>query len=172
MMKAQTARLLAAMADYDRDAALVHHFTKVHGFAAAIGTMEGLDEETQFILETASLVHDIGIRNAMRQYGRSDGKLQEAIGPGEAEALLRSLGGYTEEQIDRVTYLVGNHHTYTQVEGLDYQILIEADFLVNLHEFPERYRAILAAEEKIFQTASGKRLLHSIFLRKDEKSDT
>lgn len=162
-MKEQTARLLAAMADYDRNPALVHHFTKVHGFAAAIGVMEGLDEETQFILETAALVHDIGIRNAMRQYGRSDGKLQEALGPDEAEALLRGLGGYTEEQIRRVKYLVGHHHTYANVEGLDYQILIEADFLVNLYEFADRYRAILAAGERIFRTESGKRLLHSIF---------
>ena len=158
-MKEQTARLLAAMADYDRDGALVHHFTKVHGFAAAIGMMEGLDEETQLILETAALVHDIGIRNARRQYGRSDGKLQEKIGPAEAEALLRSLGGYTEAQIRRV----GHHHTYTNVEGMDYQILIEADFLVNLHESPDRYRAILAAEERIFRTDSGRQLLHSIF---------
>ena len=165
-MKEQTARLLAAMADYDRDPALIHHFTKVHGFASAIGVMEGLDEETQFILETAALVHDIGIRNAQRQYGRSDGKLQEAIGPGEAEALLRSLGGYTEEQIQRVTYLVGHHHTYTHVEGLDYQILIEADFLVNLYEFADRYRSILAAEERIFRTRSGKQLLERMFGQK------
>ena len=165
-MRKETAALLAAMADYDRDPALVHHFTKVHGFAAAIGVMEGLDEETQFILETAALVHDIGIRNAMRQYGRSDGKLQETIGPDEAEALLRGLGGYTEEQIRRVKYLVGHHHTYTDVEGLDYQILIEADFLVNLYEFADRYRAILAAEERIFRTESGKRLLQHMFSQK------
>ena len=165
-MRKETAELLAAMADYDRDPALIHHFTKVHGFAAAIGVMEGLDAQTQFILETAALVHDIGIRNAMRQYGRSDGKLQEAIGPGEAEALLRTLGGYTEDQIDRVKYLVGHHHTYTDVEGLDYRILIEADFLVNLYEAPDRYRAILTAEERIFRTASGKRLLQDIFSQK------
>jgi hypothetical protein len=125
--------------------------------------MEGLDEETQFVLETAALVHDIGIRNAQRQYGRSDGKLQEQIGPGEAETLLRSLGGYTEAQIDRVKYLVGHHHTYTDVVGRDYQILIEADFLVNLYEFADRYRAILSVEERIFRTESGKRLLRSIF---------
>ena len=162
-MRAETARLLHAMADYDRDPALVHHFTKVHGFASAIGVMEGLDAETQFILETAALVHDIGIRNAERTYGRSDGKLQEQIGPGEAEALLRSLGDYTEAQIDRVKYLVGHHHTYTNVEGMDYRILIEADFLVNLYEFVDRYKAILAAERHIFRTESGKKLLHSIF---------
>lgn len=165
-MKERTARLLAAMAAYDSDPGRVHHLVKVHGFASAIGKMEGLDGQTQFVLETAALVHDIGIRDALRQYGRSDGKLQEQLGPGEAETLLRRLGGYTEEEISRVAYLVGHHHTYTNVEGLDNQILIEADFLVNLHEFADRYQAILAAEDKIFRTESGKRLLHSIFGKK------
>jgi len=162
-MREQTARLLAAMAAYDGDPERVHHLVKVHGFACAIGRREGLDEQTQFILETAALVHDIGIRNALRQYGRSDGKLQQEIGPGEAEALLRSLGGYTEEEIRRVAYLVGHHHTYSHVDGMDYRILIEADFLVNLYEFADRYQAILAAEDRIFRTESGKELLHSIF---------
>jgi len=151
------------MAAYDGDPERVHHLVKVHGFACAIGRREGLDEQTQFILETAALVHDIGIRNALRQYGRSDGKLQQEIGPGEAEALLRSLGGYTEEEIRRVAYLVGHHHTYSHVDGMDYRILIEADFLVNLYEFADRYQAILAAEDRIFRTESGKELLHSIF---------
>ena len=163
-MTEQTAQLLAAMADYDGGApARIHHFVKVHGFAAAIGVMEGLDEETQFVLETAALVHDIGIRNCEQKYGRSDGKLQEQEGPDEAEALLRSLGGYTDEQIARIKYLVGHHHTYKNIDALDYQILIEADFLVNLHEFADRYQAILAAEERIFRTKSGKRLLGSLF---------
>ena len=41
---------------------------------------------------------------------------------------MRKVGGYTEEQIERVKYLVGHHHTYDNIDGLDYQILIEADF--------------------------------------------
>lgn len=31
-------------------------------------------------------------------------------------------------------YLVGHHHTYKDIDGLDYQILVEADFLVNYFE--------------------------------------
>ena len=76
--------------------------------------------------------------------------------------MLRAVGGYTDQQIERVKYLVGHHHTYTNIDGLDYQILVEADFLVNLHESADRYRAILA-EERIFRTESGKRLLHALF---------
>ena len=161
-MTPQTARLLCAMAEYDGDAGRIHHFVKVHGFACAIAALEGVDEETQFVLETAALVHDIGIRNCLEKYGSSRGPLQEQEGPAEAEAVLRAVGGYTDRQIDRVKYLVGHHHTYTNIDGLDYQILVEADFLVNLHESADRYRAILA-EERIFRTESGKRLLHALF---------
>ena len=161
-MTPQTARLLGAMAEYDGDAGRIHHFVKVHGFAYTIASLEGVDEETQFVLETAALVHDIGIRNCLEKYGSDRGPLQEQEGPAEAEAMLRAVGGYTDQQIDRVKYLVGHHHTYTNIDGLDYQILVEADFLVNLHESADRYRAILA-EERIFRTESGKRLLHALF---------
>lgn len=162
-MTNQTARLLAAMAEYDHHAGRIHHFVKVHGFACAIAALEGVDGETQFVLETAALVHDIGIRSCLEKFGSSRGSLQEQEGPAEAEAVLRSVGGYTEQQIDRVKYLVGHHHTYTDIDGIDYQILVEADFLVNLQESPDRYRAILAAEQRIFYTQSGKRLLHALF---------
>lgn len=161
-MTPQTARLLCAMAEYDGNADRIHHFVKVHGFACAIVSLEGVDEETQFVLETAALVHDIGIRNCLEKYGSSRGPLQEQEGPAEAEAMLRAVGGYRDDVIERVKYLVGHHHTYTHIDGLDYQILVEADFLVNLHESAHRYRAILA-EERIFRTESGKRLLHALF---------
>ena len=42
--------------------------------------------------------------------------------------------GFLEQQIKRISYLVGHHHTYTGIDGIDYQILVEADFLVNLYE--------------------------------------
>ena len=37
---------------------------KVHSFARIIGTKEGLDETSLFILEAAAYTHDIGIRPA------------------------------------------------------------------------------------------------------------
>ncbi len=45
-----------------------------------------------------------------------------------------SYGGWPETVIRRVSYLVGHHHTYTEIDGMDYQLLVEADFLVNLFE--------------------------------------
>ena len=36
--------------------------------------------------------------------------------------------------IERVKYLIAHHHTYDAIDGIDYQILVEADFLVNILE--------------------------------------
>ena len=42
--------------------------------------------------------------------------------------------GFDAELIDRISYLIAHHHTVTGIDGMDYQILIEADFLVNAAE--------------------------------------
>ena len=47
-----------------------------------------------------------------------------------------------ELDVERITWLVTHHHTYTNVEGMDYQILLEADFLVNAGESEYSKQAI------------------------------
>ena len=156
-------KLFWKMTEYYRgDPKRIQHFVKVHAFARQIGLAEGLEEETLQILEAAAYVHDIGIKPAEEKYGKSNGKLQEQEGPAAAREMLAQLG-YEEPFIQRVCYLVGHHHTYTQVEGMDYQILIEADFLVNLYEEQAGHQAVCAAKEKIFKTASGRRILEQMF---------
>ena len=159
-----TDRIFLAMTDYFAgDPRRIQHFTKVHAFAALMGRMEGLDARTQFILETAALVHDIGIRRAEELYGSSSGALQEQEGPAEAERLLRSLD-VEPAVIERVCHLVGHHHSYGSIDGDDYRLLVEADFLVNLHEDGEGERAVRAALDRIFRTKSGRRLCQTMFL--------
>ena len=156
-------KLFWKMTEYYRgDPKRIQHFVKVHAFARQIGLAEGLEEETLQILEAAAYVHDIGIKPAEEKYGKSNGKLQEQEGPAAAREMLAQLG-YEEPFIQRVCYLVGHHHTYTQVEGMDYQILIEADFLVNLYEDALGKEAAASVYEKIFRTDSGKRLCALLF---------
>ena len=158
------ARLIEAMAQYDRgNVARIQHFVKVHGFAAVIGTLEGLDGEAQFILETAAILHDIGIRRSVEKYGSYTWKSQEAEGPDAAEALMRGLGGYTEEQVRRVRALIAHHHTYDNVDGLDHQILLEADLLVNLFESRNREKYEALVRRGLFRTAAGLKFLHAMF---------
>lgn len=155
--------LMNRMFDYFMgDAARIQHFVKVYTFARTIGAGEGLDEDVMEILGAAALVHDIGIRVAEEKYGSSAGPLQEKEGPPEAEKMLREVG-YPERVIDRVCYLVGHHHTYTDIDGMDYRILVEADFLVNLYEDELSMRGIRNAYRKIFVTETGKRICRTMF---------
>lgn len=155
--------LTIKMFEFNRgDALRNQHFIKVHRFAQLIGKMEQIDEHTQFVLECAALVHDIGIRPAEEKYGKSNGKLQEKEGPAYAESLLTELG-LKENDIKRICYLVGHHHTYDNIDGIDYQILVEADFLVNFFEDEIGRDTIKSTIEKIFKTAAGKQLCSTIY---------
>nr|MBP7471543.1 HD domain-containing protein [Prevotella sp.] len=167
-MLKQHAQLIAAMVAYDKgDPMRIQHFMKVHDFAASIASLENIDAETVFILETAAIVHDIGIHVSERKYGSSNGKYQEKEGPAEARKLLLQVGGYTEAQINRVEYLVGHHHTYKNITGMDYQILVEADFLVNIYEDNVSIQGIEAAKRNIFKTETGIQLLNDMFGEKE-----
>ena len=162
--------LLYEMIRYDdRDVKRIQHFLKVHEFARLIGLEEKLDPYTQEILEAAAIVHDIGIHKAEEKYGRNTGKYQELEGPGEARTMLTALS-WPEEVIDRVCYLVGHHHTYDNIDGMDYQILVEADFLVNLFEdgaTPDTQKSVFARN---FRTEGGKSLFGLMFESGEEKT--
>lgn len=155
--------LIDEMIAYDKgDPRRIQHFMKVHDFARTIGQLEGLDEQTLYILESAAVVHDIGIHVCEEKYGSCEGKLQEKEGPAIAKELLERLG-YEQEVINRICYLVGHHHTYTNIDGIDYQILVEADFLVNLYEDGVSPDAVRKAYQNIFQTESGRKICRNMF---------
>ncbi|MCB2357941.1 HD domain-containing protein [Clostridium estertheticum] len=145
---------------------LIQHFIKVHEFAKLIGSMEKISSDNMEILEAAAIVHDIGIKVSMKKYGKSNGKLQEKEGPIYAEKLLNRLE-FKKEVIERVSYLVAQHHTYSNIDGIDYQILVEADFLVNLYENENDKETIQNTYNKIFKTESGRKICCQMFIIKD-----
>jgi hypothetical protein len=148
---------------YEGDPKRIQHFIKVHSFSKLIGELENLDPKTQFTLEISAIVHDIGIKIAEEKYGHCNGKLQEQEGPKVAEPILQKLN-LDPTIITRVLYLIAHHHTYNAIDGIDYQILIEADFLVNLYENNATIKASSAAYNNIFKTKSGKEICKSMFL--------
>ena len=143
--------LILKMISYDHGCpGRIQHFLKVHSFAKTIAVSEHLDEKTLFITEAAAIVHDIGIRLCLEKYGDGNGKLQEKEGPALAEQMLSELG-------------FENHHTYTGIDGLDYQILVEADFLVNLFEGNTDTAHIRTTYDNIFRTETGKKICREMF---------
>jgi hypothetical protein len=125
----------------------IDHFLRVWTYAKTIGELEGLDEEKQIILE--------------KKYGNTYGKHQEAEGAEMVRAFLAD-SGMSCEQIDRAAYLVGHHHTFSGIDGLDYQILVEADYIANASENGYSRANINNFMEKIMKTDSGKRLLTAV----------
>ena len=116
-----------------------------------------------FTLELAALVHDIGINPSLAKYHSSAGQYQQIEGPPLARRMLARYD-IANDIVERVCYLVAHHHTYTQMDGLDYRILVESDFLVNLYEDQSSVHAIQTALSRYFTTETGRWLLQTMFL--------
>ena len=112
-------------------------------------------------------MHDIACPLCREKYGNTNGKHQEVEGAPMARDFLRDCG-LTDAQLQRVAYLVGRHHTLTGIDGADYQILIEADYIANASENGYSRRNIEGFIEKVMKTPSGIRLLRAVFPEKGE----
>ena len=156
--------LIIKMTEFNAgDPKRIQHFIKVFEFAHVIGVMERLNEQQLRILDMASIMHDIGIRPSEIKYGRCDGKLQEQEGPFYAKDMLAGFPEVSSDEVERVCYLIAHHHTYDNVDGLDYRILLEADFLVNAMEDNLDKEAIIAFRDKVFETMTGLHLINTMF---------
>lgn len=148
---------------YTGDPRRVNHFLKVFSFAKSIGELEKLDKDIQEVLEVAAVMHDIGIKVSEAKYNSSAGNYQELEGPPVAKVMLSKFN-FDAEFIDRVCYLIGHHHSYSKIDGIDYQILIEADFLVNIYEDELKIPQVKNIKEKYFKTKSGTDFITSLYL--------
>ncbi|MFZ5988218.1 MAG: HD domain-containing protein [Bacillota bacterium] len=147
--------VIGRMIDYfGNDVRRVNHSLKVYAFSKSLGELEGIVGEQLAIIEAAALLHDIGIKESERKYNSSAGKYQEIEGPPVASEILKEEG-FDVEFIKRVCYIVGNHHTYSKIDGMDFQIIVEADFLVNIFEEGMNKEQVKTIKDKYFRTGTG-----------------
>ena len=140
----------------------IAHFIKVHSYARTIGIQEGLLDYEQETVELAAIIHDIACPLCRIKYGNTNGKHQEEESAPLVREILEGID-IPEAMADRINYLVSHHHTYTNVDGIDYRILLEADFLVNADESNMSADAILNARSSFYETKTGIALLDSIY---------
>lgn len=140
----------------------INHFLKVYAYAGTIAELEGISGKEKKTAEIAAIVHDIACPLCREKYGNTNGKYQEKEGVILTREFLTDTG-LPEDMSERVVYLVGHHHTPQEADGIDYQILLEADYLVNADEMHFSDENIRNAEEKLFKTSSGKELLKAIY---------
>ena len=139
----------------------IDHMIRVWTYAKTIGELEGLDAETQYILEIAAITHDIACPLCREKYGNTNGKHQEAEGAPLVRAFLAD-SGVSPAQIDRIAWLVSHHHSFSDIDGLDYQILLEADYIANASENGYSRENVMNFMEKVMKTENGKRLLNAV----------
>lgn len=162
-MQGNIGQIIGAMIEYNYGyPELINHALKVYAFAKAIGEKEQIPKEKQQSLEISAVLHDIGIRSSEEKYESFSGKYQQIEGPPIARELLKNLG-YEEALIERVCYLIAHHHEYHAIDDVDYQILVEADFLVNIFEENNPPEMVTIIRETIFQTKTGKAFLDNLF---------
>ena len=154
-----TAKMIAY---FDGDVRRVNHALKVYGFASAIARLEKIKGQMLDVIDMAAVLHDIGIVNAEKKYNSSAGNYQEVEGPPVAKALLNGFE-LSDEIVERVCFLIGNHHSYTKIDGIDFQILVEADFLVNIFEDNMTKNAIDSIRRKYFKTTAGKTIFDQLY---------
>lgn len=147
---------------FSGDCRRINHALKVYSLSKSIGECEKLDKNKLEILEAAAILHDIGIKESEKKYNSSAGNYQEIEGPPIAKAILKKLA-YDEEFIDRACFLIGNHHSYNKIDDIDFQILIEADFLVNIFEDDVKLEQIKIVKEKYFKTGTGISFITSMY---------
>ena len=132
----------------------INHFLRVNAYAKIIANLEQVDAKTMLTLETVTLMHDIGIKISLQKYNSGAWNYQQQEGPAEARAILQKLE-CPDELRERVEWLIAHHHETENVEEIDYQILLEADYLVNAIDRKTPAEEVLKGAEKFFKTPAG-----------------
>ncbi len=147
---------------FGKDVRRINHALKVFAYAQNIGKLENISKEKQQIVEICGLLHDIGIKICEEKYGSSPGKYQEIESPVIAKNILSGFN-IPKSLLDRILFIIGNHHSYNKIDNIDFQILAEADFLVNFEEGNESKNIIPSVRKNIFKTKTGLHFLDTIF---------
>jgi HD superfamily phosphodiesterase len=142
----------------------IDHLIRAWTYAKTIGELERLDPGTQRILEVAAITHDIACPLCREKYGNTNGNRQEEEGVPMVREFLKD-SDLSAEEIERVAFLIGHHHTFTGIDGIDWQILVEADYLANATENNYSEQNIRNFLDKIAKTDSGKRLIMEVLCR-------
>ncbi len=157
------AKVMQKMVEYFHgDSRRIHHALKVYSLARNIALLSNFKTDKLYVLEITALLHDIGILESERKYNSTAGHYQEMEGAPIARSLLKEIS-LEQDDIDRICFMVGHHHSYQLVDDIDFQILIEADFLVNLHEHKIDKEGIVKIREQYFKTPVGTQILNDMY---------
>lgn len=143
----------------------IEHALNVLGNAEFIMDGEKIQGRERYLIAVTAILHDIGMINAKEKYGQTGGPYQEKEGPAAAKALLVGED-FGEDEIDRICYIIGNHHTPSKIDGVDFQVLWEADVLEALKKIDKESNQdkLQVLITKNFKTKTGVQLAESMLI--------
>ncbi|MBN1508033.1 MAG: HD domain-containing protein [Sedimentisphaerales bacterium] len=166
-MDEKTTELVAELIEdmrsiFGDDRRRIEHALAVLAYANQIRVVEGGDAR---VIQAAAILHDIGIHEAERKHGSPAGRYQEIEGPPIAEGILRKRG-LDEERIAHVCRIIANHHSARNIDTLEFRVLWDADWLVNLPEVFEKDGGIdrRSRIDRIFKTSMGRQIALRLFV--------
>jgi len=146
---------------FGQDMKRVNHALKVSQYAEEILKIEG---GHPLVVLGAAYLHDMGIKKVEEKKGTASDEDQEREGKAIAEDILIKLN-VQRTIVNEVCDIIGHHHHPRKTETLNFQILFEADWLVNMEENglsrdPEKLGQMI---EKNFKTVTGKKIARELF---------
>ncbi|KZX14539.1 HD domain-containing protein [Methanobrevibacter curvatus] len=147
---------------FKNDIKRISHSLKVFSLTKTIAELENIPKKDAEIAILSSILHDTGIKIAEDKYGKSTMKHQEKFGPIVAENILNKFN-YDKETIERVKFIIANHHHPKISDSIDFKVLIEADYIVNFQEEDIPLSALDNILDNFFTTNSGKKIANLMF---------
>ncbi|ACV63885.1 metal dependent phosphohydrolase [Desulfofarcimen acetoxidans DSM 771] len=143
----------------------IDHTLKVLKNAEEIMYGENISGKERELISIVAILHDIGAVEAQRKYDSIEGVYQEKEGPSVAREILVSEN-LDPNDIERICYIIGNHHTPSKIDGIDFQIQWEADLLENLTVMDKQkeQEKIKNCIDSNFKTITGKKIAYSRFI--------
>jgi HD superfamily phosphodiesterase len=155
--------LIKAMESYfGEDEKRINHAHRVTAYAEQLMEREGGDYQ---VVIGAAVLHDIGIHVAEKKYASTSGRYQEIEGPPIAREILTGLK-FGQGQIDEICEIIAHHHSPGKINTLNFMILYDADWLVNLKdEYDIQDRTKLAnIIDRVFLTETGRSIARRTYL--------
>lgn len=139
----------------------IDHALKVLEYAERIHVVEGGDP---LVIKAAAILHDIGIQAAERIHGSTAGNYQEIEGPPIAGEIMAKFD-IPADSTEHICKIIANHHSAKDIDTLEFRIIWDADWLVNIPEVFENLSGDKLREkiDKIFKTAEGRKIAEELY---------
>ena len=140
----------------------INHAYRVLHYAEEIS---GIENGVPDVVISSAILHDIGIPGCEKKYGSTEGQLQEIEGPPVAREILESLG-IDEETIKEVCEIIGCHHSPGEIDTVNFKIMWDADWLVNLPDVYDVKDRVKLQEiiSETFMTKEGLKIAKELYL--------